>query len=350
MTISKVWINEGCISCRTCEVMCPDVFHVTDDGDCLIRDSVRTDGITSNNRNEKATLKFDLDPKLESEIINTAIKCPVKIIQIALMENETESKITSKEESQTHSSIQNNSRHQDKRAIIQTILPLPSLKLHLEAMKSCQEDANANSTSTKSTMGGDIVAPLPAAATDVDLIKLKALLEHKVEEVFQQAGEITCQVAKESILEALALCRNDSSLKYEMLADQTATHYPTAKDFAFSIVYHLTSIRRSKRLRIRILIPERYEPDSAVAIYPSANWMEREIWDMLGIKFKNHPNMTRILCPEDWEGHALRKDYPVEGLGQRNINFREDRGGMLMRIATEKANNIKINTNPSESE
>jgi NADH-quinone oxidoreductase subunit C len=176
------------------------------------------------------------------------------------------------------------------------------------------------------------------------------LLGYKVEEAFQQAGEITCQVAKENILEALTLCRDDMSLGYEMLADQTATHYPTAKTFTFSVVYHLTSIRRSKRLRLRILIPEYFEPDSAVTLYPAANWMEREIWDMLGIRFKNHPNMTRILCPEDWEGHALRKDYPVQGQGQRNIDFREDRSGMLMRIALEKANNIKINTNPPKAE
>ena len=135
-----------------------------------------------------------------------------------------------------------------------------------------------------------------------------------------------------------------------MLADETATHYPAAQGFAFSVVYHLTSIRRCKRLRLRILIPEGFEPESAVAVYPTANWLEREIWDMLGIRFRNHPDMTRILCPEDWEGHALRKEYPTLGLGQRDIDFREDRSGVLMRIAMEKAGNMGINLNPPRAE
>jgi NADH-quinone oxidoreductase subunit C len=213
-----------------------------------------------------------------------------------------------------------------------------------------EDQNNADNIPAARLHFNDIKVPIPTVATDSDLINIQKILGPKVEEVFQQAGELTCQIAKENIFEALALCRNNASLGYEMLADQTGTHYPMAETFSFSIVYHLTSIRRSKRLRLRILIPESFEPDSAVPLYPAANWLEREIWDMLGIRFKNHPNMIRILCPEDWEGHALRKDYPTEGLGQRNIDFREDRSGMLMRIATEKAKNIKINTNPPKAE
>ena len=122
-----------------------------------------------------------------------------------------------------------------------------------------------------------------------------------------------------------------------------ATHYPAASGFAYSVVYHLTSISRRKRLRLRILVPEGFVPESACSVYPSANWMEREIFDMLGISFANHPDMTRILCPDDWEGHALRKDYPVVGWGQRDVAFREDRGGMIERIALQKAGQLGIN-------
>jgi NADH-quinone oxidoreductase subunit C len=196
----------------------------------------------------------------------------------------------------------------------------------------------------------DMKFPAPAPATDPDLLHLQAVLGAKVEEAFQQAGELTCQVDKSAILEVLTLCRDDRALGYEMLADETATHYPAAKDFAFAVVYHLTSIRRCKRLRLRILVPEGFEPESAVAVYPTANWLEREIWDMLGIRFQNHPDMTRILCPEDWEGHPLRKEYPTLGLGQRDIDFREDRSGVLMRIAMEKAGNLGINIKPPKAE
>ena len=183
----------------------------------------------------------------------------------------------------------------------------------------------------------DLKVPWPEEAKDPDLLRLQEVLGDKVEEIFEQAGELTCQVRKEALLEVLNLCREDAALKYEMLADQTGTHYPAAKDFAFSLVYHLTSISRRKRLRVRILVPEGFVPESACSVYPSANWMERETYDMLGIRFQDHPDMTRILCPEDWEGYPLRKDYPTVGLGQRDIDFRDDRGGILMRIAMEKA-------------
>ena len=196
----------------------------------------------------------------------------------------------------------------------------------------------------------DLKTPWPQEAKDADLLRLQECLGDKVEEIFEQAGELVCQVEKGAILEALRLCRDDAALKYEMLADQSATHYPAAKDFAFSVVYHLTSISRRKRLRLRILLPEGYAPETACQVYPGANWMEREIYDMLGIRFANHPDMTRILCPEDWEGYPLRKDYPTVGWGQRDISFREDRGGMLERIALQKAGQLGINLKQPKAE
>jgi len=196
----------------------------------------------------------------------------------------------------------------------------------------------------------DLTVPVPSEAKDPDLLRLMALLGDGVEEAFEQSGELNCQVAGERILEALRCCREDASLRYEMLADESGTHYPAAKDFAFSVVYHLTSISRCKRLRLRILIPEGFEPQSAVQVYPAANWLEREIFDMLGIRFQNHPDLTRILCPEDWEAHPLRKEYPVVGWGQRDIDFREDRSGMLHRIALEKAGQLGINLKRPKAE
>ncbi len=264
----------------------------------------------------------------------------------------------------------------NRQVVMPKTVPLPSLKTYLaeQAAAAAAEEAKWQKTladfetaKAKAEAEGkdapkppvrpvarpdanDMKFPAPAAATDPDLLRLQAVLGDKVEEAFQQAGELTCQVAKDAILEALALCRDDAALGYEMLADETATHYPAAQGFAFSVVYHLTSLRRRKRLRLRILVPEGFEPDSAVPVYPTANWLEREIWDMLGIRFRNHPDMTRILCPEGWEGHALRKEYPTLGLGQRDIDFREDRSGVLMRIAMEKAGNLGINLDPPKAE
>jgi len=192
--------------------------------------------------------------------------------------------------------------------------------------------------------------PVPKESQDQDLRRLRELLGGCVEESFEQAGEIVCQVKKEAILDALTYCNQDVALRYEMLSDMTATHYPAGRGFAFSVVYHLTCVRRRKRLRLRILIPENFEPESATKVYPGANWLEREIYDMLGISFKDHPDMTRILCPEDWEGHPLRKEYPMVGLGQREINYREDRSGLLQRKALENAGHFEINAKPLKAE
>jgi NADH-quinone oxidoreductase subunit C len=192
--------------------------------------------------------------------------------------------------------------------------------------------------------------PVPQESQDQDLRRLREILGACVEESYEQAGEIVCQVKKESILDALTHCNQDVALRYEMLSDMTATHYPAGMGFAFSVVYHLTWVRRHKRLRLRILIPENFEPESATQVYPGANWLEREIYDMQGVRFKNHPDMTRILCSEDWEGHPLRKDYPVVGLGQREINYREDRSGILYRKALESAGHSEINAKPLKAE
>jgi NADH-quinone oxidoreductase subunit C len=196
----------------------------------------------------------------------------------------------------------------------------------------------------------DMAFPAPRPATDADLLRLRELLGDKVEELFEQGDQLTCQVDRHAILEALRLVKSDPQLRFEMLADETATHYPAATDFAFSVVYHLTSVSRHRRLRLRILIPAGFEPESATQVYGSANWLEREIFDMLGVRFQNHPDLTRILCPDDWEGHPLLKDYPVVGWGQRDVDFREDRSGMLNKIALEKAGYLGINLKPPRAD
>lgn len=226
----------------------------------------------------------------------------------------------------------------NRQVVLPKSVPLPGLKHRpAEGTEPKKEDH-------------DLVVPYPGEARDPDLLRLAELLGSGAEELFEQSGESTCQVARDRILEALRLCLEDDSLRYEMLSDETATHYPAATDFAFSVVYHLTSLQRRKRLRLRILIPEGFEPESATQVYPAANWLEREVFDMLGIRFRHHPDMTRILCPDDWEGHPLRKEYPVAGWGQRDIDFREDRSGVLERQAMEKAGNTGINRNVPRAE
>jgi NADH-quinone oxidoreductase subunit C len=109
-------------------------------------------------------------------------------------------------------------------------------------------------------------------------------------------------------------------LKYEgnfdYLVDITAVDWPKRTE-RFDLVYILYSFKRNERIRIKARIPESYRPESVVPIHRTANWLEREIFDMFGIEFDGHPDLRRILMPDDWQGHPLRKDYPVLQQDQR---------------------------------
>jgi NADH-quinone oxidoreductase subunit C len=124
-------------------------------------------------------------------------------------------------------------------------------------------------------------------------------------------GELTVEVAPAGILEALRRLKDE--LKFERLTSVTAVdRYPAEP--RFEIVYHLQSIAGKQRLRLKARVSAQDpEIESAAGIYRSANWYEREVFDLYGVRFLHHPNMTRIMMPDDWEGHPLRKDYPVTG-------------------------------------
>ena len=127
----------------------------------------------------------------------------------------------------------------------------------------------------------------------------------------ERLGELTVEIAPERLLETCHFLKQD--LQFERLSSVTAVdRYPSEP--RFEVVYHLQSIARKERVRLKCrLIGENPEIDSATAVWRSANWYEREVFDMFGIHFRNHPDPRRILMPEDWEGHPLRKDYPIAG-------------------------------------
>lgn len=123
-------------------------------------------------------------------------------------------------------------------------------------------------------------------------------------------GELTLEIDSARIVE---VCRFLASDKYERLAAVTCVDlYPMEP--RFEVIYHMHSIARNERLRLKCRAGgERPEIESVYSIYRGCDWYEREVFDLFGIFFRNHPNMTRILMPDDWEGHPLRKDYPVHG-------------------------------------
>jgi len=124
-------------------------------------------------------------------------------------------------------------------------------------------------------------------------------------------NELTIEVAPVNIVEALRRVKHE--LNFERLSTVTGVdRYPAEP--RFEIVYHLQSIAGKQRLRLKSrLSGENPEIESAFAVYRSANWYEREVFDLFGVRFLNHPDMTRIMLPDDWVGHPLRKDVPVTG-------------------------------------
>lgn len=126
-------------------------------------------------------------------------------------------------------------------------------------------------------------------------------------------NELTIWVDRTCMRQACQTLKDDGVLQYNTLADITCVDwYPSEP--RFEVVYHLFSIPNKKYVRLKVKVPGS-DPavDSLVPIWPGANSFEREVFDLFGVRFDGHPNLTRIMMPENWEGHPLRKDYPVEG-------------------------------------
>ncbi len=126
-------------------------------------------------------------------------------------------------------------------------------------------------------------------------------------------GELTLEIARPLIRDVCAWLRDDAELRYNFLSDVTCVDwYPNEP--RFHVVYHLLSMSSRARLRLKVLLNgDDPNVDSVTAIWPAANFFEREVFDLFGVRFQGHPYLRRILMPENWEGHPLRKDYPVEG-------------------------------------
>ena len=128
-------------------------------------------------------------------------------------------------------------------------------------------------------------------------------------------GEITFHVARQHLAELIRYLRDDAHLRFEFCSSVSGVHYPADKDHELHAVYHLQSMTHNRRIRLEVSAPDG-DPHipSVVATYPTADWHERETYDMFGIIFDGHPALTRILMPDDWPGHPQRKDYPLGGI------------------------------------
>jgi NADH-quinone oxidoreductase subunit C len=135
-----------------------------------------------------------------------------------------------------------------------------------------------------------------------------------VSEVIQAFGETTIVVPREALAEACRFFKTTPGLEFTMLSDLCGVDRGPEEDPRFEVNYQLFSTTKFHRLRLKVLLAEDdARVPTVTTVWRTANWHERETWDMFGVRFDGHPDLRRILLPEDWQGHALRKDFPLRG-------------------------------------
>ena len=144
------------------------------------------------------------------------------------------------------------------------------------------------------------------------VVKLREKFATSIMDVTAFRGEVTITVKKEDIIPVLSFLKQ--SLQYNLLTDETAVDYLGKKEDRFMMVYQIYSLSNKDCIRIKAPVSEAdCSIQSATQVWQTANWLEREVFDLFGITFTNHPDLRRILMTPDWEGYPLRKDYPLQG-------------------------------------
>ncbi len=153
--------------------------------------------------------------------------------------------------------------------------------------------------------------PKPTDASAHPLVKkLKDKFGGAVGDASEFVGQLSVTIAGDRIVEVCDFLKSEPGGGFDYLSDLTCVHFPDRTEAPFEVVYNLFSIGTNERVRLKVRTSEAV--DSVTSVWPSANWLEREVFDLFGVRFANHPDLRRILLPPDWEGYPLRKDFPLE--------------------------------------
>ena len=155
--------------------------------------------------------------------------------------------------------------------------------------------------------------PKPVDASGHPLVqKLKSKFGAAIGDASEFVRQLSVFVDASSIVEICDFLKRDEKTPFNYLSDLTCVHFPDRKATPFEVVYNLYSIPANERVRLKVMTSESAGVASVTGVWPAANWLEREVFDLFGIRFPGHPDLRRLLLPDDWEGHPLRKDFPLE--------------------------------------
>ena len=159
--------------------------------------------------------------------------------------------------------------------------------------------------------------PKPVDAAAHPLVKkLRDKFAGAITEATEFLGQLSIRIERSRIVEVCDALKRDAATPFNYLSDLTCVHYPDQREAPFEVVYNLYSISANERVRLKVSVNGE-GVESVTSVWPAADWLEREVYDLFGVTFLNHPDLRRILLPPDWEGHPLRKDYPLEFVENR---------------------------------
>ncbi len=151
---------------------------------------------------------------------------------------------------------------------------------------------------------------------------IRAAFVQEVEGTAVIKGELTLAVQRSSLVKVLTFLRDDAHCQFQQLMFIAGADYPE-REQRFEVIYHLLSLRHNQRIRVRVEVSEEKLVPSVTGVFSSANWFEREVWDMYGVAFTDHPDLRRLLTDYGFEGHPLCKDFPLTGYME--VRYDEER-------------------------
>lgn len=185
-------------------------------------------------------------------------------------------------------------------------------KARVTAAKEAAQKAAPGTGAPKPPVKKKEEGPKPVDASNHPLVtRLREKFSGAIGDASEFLGQLSIHVGRERIVEVCNALRADAETAFDYLSDLTCVHWPDNREAPFEVIYNLYSISKNERVRLKVATNGE-GVDSVTSVWPAAEWPEREVYDLFGVVFHNHPDLRRILLPPDWDGHPLRKDYPLE--------------------------------------